>query len=60
MKIFKTIESWASNLGYVVEKKEYNYEWFKENEFRTNTAKTTQEVIDGIIFEIVSSYKGEK
>lgn len=58
--IFKTIESWASNLGYVVEKKETydGYIWYKENDLNFNYSKDSSDTIDQILEEIRKKYVG--
>lgn len=60
MKIFKTIESWASSLGYVVERKNDFYEWHKEDEFFYKVSSCVEELMKDILEEISNSYKGEK
>jgi hypothetical protein len=59
MKKFKTIESWASNLGYIVESDSDGYVWYKENNFRASRCATVFEAIDQILSEIRSGYEGE-
>lgn len=61
MEVFYTIESWASNLGYIVEvninQDEESFVWYKENTLKFSRAKTRQEVIEKILEEIKSSYE---
>jgi hypothetical protein len=59
MKKFKTIESWASNLGYIVESDSDGYVWYKENNAKYAYCKTVQDVIDQILLDIKSGYEGE-
>lgn len=60
MKVFQTIESWASNIGYVVEYNESEYIWFKESKIEFHKCKTIDELIDQILNEIKNSYIGQK
>lgn len=58
---FHTVESWASRLGYVVEKSESNPDsiiWYKEYSLRSQKCKTTSEVVEQIIEDIRKSYVG--
>jgi hypothetical protein len=58
MNKFKTIESWASNLGCIVESDSEGYVWYKENGSKYAYCKTVQDVIDQILSDIRSSYEG--
>jgi hypothetical protein len=58
MKKFKTIESWASNLGYIVESDSDAYVCYKENDAVYVHCKTVRDVIEQILSEIRSSYEG--
>lgn len=62
MKKFFTIESWASNVGYVVERDDQStkYVWYKERQQEFRTCHTVGEVIEAILDEIRLSYEGEK
>jgi len=56
MNKFKTIESWASSLGYVVELDSNGYVWHKDS--YTGRGRTTQDVVEQILSNIKSSYEG--
>lgn len=60
MKFFHTIESWASNIGYVVENNESKYIWFKENKIEFKECDTISELIEQILNDIKISYVGQK
>lgn len=60
MKSFYTIESWASSVGYLVEKNESKYIWFKEEKIEFHECSSIDEVMDQILSEIKKSYIGEK
>lgn len=64
MRKFRHIESWASHLGYVVEKHEENnevkYVWYKERVLEFNVETNIQNLIENIIKEIKSSYEGSE
>jgi hypothetical protein len=61
MHNFQTIESWASSVGYVVEKDErLGYVWHRENEISSRSCPTVSEVMDAVLEEIRRSYRGEK
>lgn len=61
MHNFKTIESWASSLGYVVEKDDrLGYVWHRENEVGIKSCPTVSEVMEAVLDEIKRSYQGEK
>lgn len=62
MKKFFHIESWASSLGYVVEKKETGegYTWHSEKTEIFKECSSVSETIEQILDEIRSSYEGEK
>ncbi len=62
MDKFRTIESWASNIGYVVERDEKigRYVWHEENSTGFSTCHTVSEVIEAILDEIRRGYEGEK
>lgn len=59
MKNFLTIESWASSLGYVVNKKTNGYEWFKEDGPYKSSA-CIEDLIKDILKDIENAYKGER
>ena len=56
MNKFKTIESWASSLGYVVESESDGYAWHKDSNHAR--CKTVQDVVEQILSNIKSSYEG--
>lgn len=59
--VFHTIESWASRLGYVVEKSESNpdvFIWYKEYSLRSQKCNSQSEIIEQIIEDIKKSYVG--
>lgn len=62
MKKFTTIESWASNIGYVVESDSSGekYTWYKENIQEFRTCRSIGEVIEAILDEIRHGYEGGK
>lgn len=54
---YRNLESWASRLGYIVERTESGWIWHRENDpFRH--LPTAMEVVDAILSEIKSEYKG--
>ena len=53
------LESWASNIGYVVEKDDGEYLWSKEGG-PLNKCRTAGEVVDHILEDIRLSYQGER
>ena len=60
MKVFHNIQSWASQIGYVVEDAKSKYVWFKENKIEFHECNTVDELIDQILNEIKNSYVGPK
>jgi len=62
MKKFLHIESWASSLGYVVEKKETGegYIWHSQKTEEFKECSSVSQTIDQILNEIRSSYEGLK
>lgn len=60
MSGFRSIEGWASRLGYVVEKNESGgYVWFKENEIKFKNCDTLEELMDQILLEIKISFRND-
>lgn len=61
---FYSIESWASNLGYVVQKEDSvvgdKYFWHKERDTEFRSCHAVGELIEAILDEIRRSYEGEK
>ena len=60
MKKFRTIESWASSVGYVVEPGAEGYFWYSENSLECNRCESVSDVIEQIIYDIKSSYEGDQ
>lgn len=61
MHNFNTIESWASSVGYVVEKDDrLGYVWHRENEVANRSCSTVAEVMEAVLDDIKRSYQGEK
>lgn len=60
MKTFRTIESWASSVGYVVEFESGVLYWHREGDYGSRSANSPQEVIESVLAEIRDSYKEEK
>lgn len=54
-KKFKTIESWASSIGYIVERTESDFVWYKEQTMEFRRCQTAHEVLDAILAEIRDS-----
>jgi hypothetical protein len=55
------IESWASNIGYIVEKNEQEgnliYYWHKSGEVKPNIAHSAEEVMNKILDDIKSNFE---
>ena len=62
MKKFTTIESWASNIGYVVESDSSGekYTWYRESTQEFKICRTIGEVIEAVLDEVRRGYEGEK
>lgn len=60
MKTFRTIESWASNIGYLVEKNEHGpgYIWYRESHLDHKNSNTINELINDILNDVRKSYEG--
>lgn len=56
-KKFKTIESWASSIGYIVEKTESGLVWYKEHTMLFNKCSSVPEVVEAILSEIRESFE---
>jgi hypothetical protein len=54
---FSTIESWASSIGYVVERTERGVFWYKEHYTRFYRCSSVDEAADQILSEIRESLK---
>lgn len=63
MKVFNTIESWASNLGYIVEQTRENdnivFVWHEEQKGPFKKAYSIEQVMNDILSEIKSAYRGD-
>jgi hypothetical protein len=55
---YRTLESWASRLGYIVERTDSGWVWHRENGSVSKEVSTANEVIDAILGEIRSEYEG--
>lgn len=55
MTKFKTIESWASSIGYIVEKTESAFVWYKENTLVFHRCSSSDDAVEQILSEIKSS-----
>jgi hypothetical protein len=55
MKKFYTIESWASSLGYIVERTESGFVWYKEHAMQFKKCSSVSEVLNEILLEIRES-----
>lgn len=60
MSKYFTIESWASRLGYIVERTDGGYLWHLENEPSVGELPTAGEVVEAILDRIRSEYGGEE
>lgn len=58
MAKYSTIESWASRLGYVVERTSCGYVWHRENERANGTLATVEDVIEAILGDLKAEYGG--
>lgn len=59
MPKFQTIESWASSVGYVVEKDlRLGYVWHREDEISSKNCPTVGEVMEAVLEDIRRSYEG--
>jgi len=55
MTKFTTIESWASSIGYVVEKNDVGFVWYKENTLLFHRCSSAEEAAEQILSEIRNS-----
>jgi hypothetical protein len=55
---YRTLESWASRLGYIVERTDSGWVWHRENGPASREVSSEREVIDAILGEIRSEYEG--
>lgn len=58
MASYNSIESWASRLGYVVERCEGGYVWHPAHEQAVNFCATSREAMEKILEAIKGEYKG--
>lgn len=58
MASYSTIESWASRLGYIVERTEDGYLWHLENEPSLGTLPTASDVVEAVLARIREEYEG--
>jgi hypothetical protein len=54
-KKFSTIESWASSIGYIVERTESGLVWYRENALNFRTCSSVSDVVESILTEIRES-----
>lgn len=55
---YRTLESWASRLGYIVERTDSGWVWHRENGPISKEVSSVGEVMDAILGEIRSEYEG--
>jgi hypothetical protein len=60
MGSYRTLESWASRLGYIVERTESGWVWHRENGPASMEVSSAREVIDAILGEIGAEYEGRE
>ena len=61
MKKFNNIESWASSVGYIVEKVSDGYVWYPSDQQEYKNCATISDVIEDILSEVRLSYiEGEE
>jgi hypothetical protein len=58
MAAYRTLESWASRFGYVVEQTPAGYVWHAENEPASPEVATAAEVVEAILRRLKSEYEG--
>lgn len=59
MSPYRTLESWASRLGYIVERTENGWLWHREND-PMQELPTSKEVVEAILLALKSEYGGEE
>lgn len=59
MDSYQTLESWASRLGYIVERTENGWLCYREND-PIQEFSTAKEVIEAILLSIRLEYGGEE
>jgi len=60
MAVYRTLESWSSRLGYIVERTPNGYVWHAENEPASPEVRTALEVVEAIVQRIRGEYQGEE
>jgi hypothetical protein len=55
---YNSVESWASRLGYIVEKTEVGYVWHAFDEQTQHVCDTAAKVVDEILVRIRGEYEG--
>ncbi len=58
MGSYFSLESWAARLGYIVERISSGWVWHLENGPVSKECHSPREVVDSILAEIASEYKG--
>lgn len=59
MSKYTTVESWASRLGFTVEKSHDGYIWHSSDESALNHCQTAGEVVEKILQRIRDDWGGE-
>lgn len=60
MANYLSLESWASRLGYIVERTDCGWAWHAFDEPATETCAGAREVVEKILDRIRSEYGGEE
>lgn len=60
MNVFLTIESWATSIGYLVEKDDHGYIWYREHDLEPRRCSTVGDVMREILEDLKNSYKGSE
>jgi hypothetical protein len=55
---YRTLESWASRLGYIVERTGSGWVWHRENGPVSREVSSASEVVDAILREVRAEYEG--
>lgn len=56
---YRTLESWASRLGYIVERTETGWVWHRENG-PIHELSVAKEVVEAILSALRSEYEGDE
>jgi hypothetical protein len=59
MAKYNTVESWASRLGFVVEKAQDGYIWHASDETALNFCPSAEEVVEKVLRRIREDWGGE-